>query len=128
MSLKMLSLATLLVIAVGRVQIDASLPLSSQFKQWSTHHQRNYSTAAEESLRFDIFSQTARKVYAHNEKFDAGLSTYRQGLNHMSDFTKEEYQQRLSFKTTRTPTSNADYFPHMHVKVDNVENIAWKAP
>jgi cathepsin L len=127
MSLKMLSLATLLVIAVGRVQIDASLPLSSQFKQWSAHHQRNYSTAAEESLRFDIFSQTARKVYAHNEKFDAGLSTYRQGLNHMSDFTKEEYQQRLGFKTTRTPTSNAEYFPHMHVKVDDVVDVDWKA-
>jgi cathepsin L len=118
---------TMLAIAVARPQIDANLPLSSQFEQWSAHHQRNYSTAAEKARRFDIFSNTAKKVYAHNEKYAAGLSTYRQGLNHMSDFTKDEYKKLLGFKTARTPSTTAEYFPHMHVEVNDVEDIDWKA-
>jgi C1A family cysteine protease len=74
-------------------------------------------------MRFNIFSQTASKVYAHNEKYDAGLSTYRQGLNHMSDYTKDEYRALLGFKSTRTPS--AEDFPYHHVETTPVEDIDW---
>ena len=116
----------LAAVASARPQIDASLPLKAQFAQWRNYYQRNYSSAAEQSRRYEIFSNTARRVYAHNEKFATGLSTYRRGLNHMSDFTKEEYRALLGFRTKRTPTTDAGYFPHMHVEINAEDDIDWK--
>jgi hypothetical protein len=115
---------TLLAVYAAVPQIDASLPLSSQFEQWSAHYQRNYS-AEERSVRFDIFSKTAVKVHAHNKKFDAGFSTYRQGLNHLSDYTKAEYKRLLGFKSARTPTSNVEEFPHRHVEITPIDDVNW---
>jgi C1A family cysteine protease len=125
---KLVVLATALLagsVSAAVPQIDASLPLSSQFEQWSAHYQRNYSTAEEHSVRFAIFGKTAAKVHAHNAKFEAGLSTYRQGMNHLSDFTREEYKKLLGFKSTRTPTSSIADFPHRHVEVPTVDVVDW---
>jgi C1A family cysteine protease len=123
-------LLVLFAVSAARPQIDTTLSLSRQFEQWSAHYQRNYSTAKERSMRFDIFSATATKVYAHNEKSDAGLSTYRQGLNHLSDYTKEEYKQLLGYVSTRADDhagTHADDFPYKHVEVTPVDSVDWNA-
>ena len=114
-----------LTLAAARLQVDPSLPLETQFELWGKHYNREYSSSEEKAFRFDIFCNTAKKVYTHNEKFEAGLSTYRQGLNFMSDLTKEEYRQRLGYR--RVSPSRTTEFPYSHVQVTPVDDIDWNA-
>jgi C1A family cysteine protease len=110
-------------LAVARPQIDPSLPLEKQFNIWATHYNKDY-TNEEKVIRFKMFSDTVRKVYAHNKKFDAGLSTYRQGLNHLSAHTKEEYRVRLGFKQYERAVQPPYAFPYAHVQV-TPEDVNW---
>lgn len=41
-------------------------------------------------MRMDLFLKSIAQVEEHNAKYDKGESTYKQGLNHMSDWTEAE--------------------------------------
>lgn len=44
-------------------------------------------------MRMELFVKTLAKIEEHNAKHAKGESTYTQGLNHMSDWTEEEYSR-----------------------------------
>lgn len=52
-------------------------------------------------MRFAIFKETLERVNEHNAKFERKETTYKQGLNKMSDWTPEEKNKMLG---ARPPT------------------------
>jgi len=67
-----------------------------------TEHGKMYGTKAEYNYRLDIFNQTLADVESHNAKGD----TYTKEINHMSDWTDEEYNQLLGYKHEMKKTSD----------------------
>jgi hypothetical protein len=49
-------------------------------------------------LRFELFSQTLKRVRSHNAKYAAGESSYFLSLNHFSDLTTKEKSVVLGAK------------------------------
>jgi len=84
--------------------IDPTFSLDEQFAVWTQHYGQHYE-GRELALRRGLFEATAAKVHAHNAKFDAGLSTYRQGFNRMSVWTAEEKARLRGYKPSSTNTA-----------------------
>lgn len=51
----------------------------------------------EEKKRFKCFEDNVKKITDHNEKYDAGQSTFRMGLNKFADYTSDELQNLRGF-------------------------------
>jgi len=83
-------------------KIDPTLSVDEQFAVWTAHYNKNYE-GAEHQMRHDLFAKTAAKVHLHNAKFEAGLSTYRQGFNHLSVWTTEEKASLRGYKPSQSP-------------------------
>jgi len=52
----------------------------------------------EELMRHEIYLNNIKEINAHNMLYDAGKSTYWQGVNAFSDWTEEELDRRNGFK------------------------------
>jgi len=78
--------------------IDPTLSPEDQFAVYLSHFGKHYE-GREFALRQSEFARTATKVHAHNARYSAGLSTYRQGFNRMSDWTVEERARLRGYKS-----------------------------
>merc|ERR1712088_1140770 len=65
------------------------LSTGEQFERFKQKYGKEYSSAAEERLRFKIFSANAAAVETHNA---ARSSSYTRGINQFSDLTQEEWE------------------------------------
>ena len=65
------------------------------FMKYVTEWNKSYGTKAEIKFRLDQFKKTLSKIAAHQSN-SAHKSTV--GLNHMSDWTQEEYKKLLGYK------------------------------
>jgi len=90
-----LSLATM--VGARGPSINPSLSFEEQFLIWTAYYGKSYK-GEEFTLRQSEFTRTATVVHAHNLRFDAGLSKYRQGFNHMSDWTAAEKARLRGYK------------------------------
>ncbi|XP_070504509.1 cathepsin L-like proteinase [Chironomus tepperi] len=69
-------------------------------KKWNDYkleHNKNYSET-EDAERFEIFKKTLARIEEHNAKYEKGETTYKMGLNHMSDWKDEEKQGILGLR------------------------------
>jgi hypothetical protein len=55
---------------------------------------RTYNALGEEERRFQVFRDNLRYIDQHNTAADAGLHSFRLGLNRFADITNEEYRAR----------------------------------
>uniref|UniRef100_A0A0D9WB56 Cathepsin propeptide inhibitor domain-containing protein n=1 Tax=Leersia perrieri TaxID=77586 RepID=A0A0D9WB56_9ORYZ len=60
------------------------------FVEWKSKHEKNYTSIGEEEFRYAVFKKTRRIVDKHNAEADAGIQSYRLGLNIFTDSTDEE--------------------------------------
>uniref|UniRef100_A0A0D9WB54 Cathepsin propeptide inhibitor domain-containing protein n=1 Tax=Leersia perrieri TaxID=77586 RepID=A0A0D9WB54_9ORYZ len=60
------------------------------FVEWKSKHEKNYTSIGEEEFRYAVFKKTRRIVDKHNAEADAGIQSYRLGLNIFTDSTNEE--------------------------------------
>lgn len=58
------------------------------YDEWLARHGRGHSVLGEKERRFQVFKDNLRFVDAHN----AGLHSFRLGLNRFADMTNEEYR------------------------------------
>jgi cathepsin L len=65
-----------------------------EFMRFVTEYGKTYGTKAEFEFRSDLF----KKELAHIETENASGNTHTLGLNHMSDWTTEEYNKLLGYK------------------------------
>lgn len=61
------------------------------FLEWMATHGKTYSSAGEEERRYAVFKGNLRLIDQHNAAADAGVHSYRLGLNSFSDLTHEEF-------------------------------------
>ena len=83
------------------------LPELMPFEEFKYIFSKVYSTPEEESNRRRIFAETLKFIEKHNHEADAGVHTFRTGVNALSDLTPQEYkQQYLSSGYTSQPPTN----------------------
>ncbi|KAH0434058.1 hypothetical protein IEQ34_026902 [Dendrobium chrysotoxum] len=69
------------------------------YERWMEQHGRNYNVLDEKERRFEVFKENLRYIDEHNAAADAGVHSFRLGLNRFADLTNEEY--RASYLGTR---------------------------
>lgn len=67
--------------------------MSIQFSKWTSRFGKNYSTPAEAVHRMSVFCDALLKIRIHNSD---QASTYRMGLNHMSDLDPREFYEKYA--------------------------------
>jgi len=65
-----------------------------EFMKYVSEYGKQYATRSEFDLRAGIFAETLRTIEEHN----ASGATHQLGLNHLSDFTNDEYKKLLGYK------------------------------
>ncbi|KAK7880624.1 hypothetical protein WMY93_032734 [Mugilogobius chulae] len=85
----------LLVVALLCVTVWAEFDsrLDQHWDLWKKTYQKKYQDEAEEMARRALWEKKLMQVNIHNLEESMGLNTYTQGINHLSDLTKEELQQ-----------------------------------
>ena len=69
--------------------------LRAEFMSYITEHSKNYNSEAEFNFRFQLYTETDLEISTHN----AGSHTYVRGHNHMSDWTQDEYNVLLGYRS-----------------------------
>jgi len=79
-----------------------------EFMRYVTEYGKSYGTKSEFEFRSATFKDTLAHIEEHNSK---NGETHTLGLNHMSDWTEEEYKKLLGYKEsirTEEKVSNAE--------------------
>merc|ERR1712151_37411 len=92
------------------------------FEKYIAEHGKSYS-AAESEQREKIFKDNLEKVRSHNREYQAGVHTWWATMNHLADFTEEEFAALRSTK----------YSPSQHPVVElaapaggNPDSVDWR--
>ncbi|GJN26220.1 hypothetical protein PR202_gb14134 [Eleusine coracana subsp. coracana] len=70
------------------------------YAEWMVRHGKAYNAIGEEEQRYQVFKDNLRYIDAHNAAADAGVHSFRLGLNRFADLTNEEY--RAAYLGVRT--------------------------
>ena len=77
---------------------SAALTKDELWNDFKLKFNRNYRSFKDDLFRKQIFLNNVEEVEKHNEKYELGLSTYKQGINEYSDWTWEEFQDTVLMK------------------------------
>jgi len=70
-------------------------PIEQEFVKYLAHHQKNYATKEEYAQRLATFTKKFIYIMKHN---NSNGKKFEVGLNHMSDWTEEEFQGMLGYR------------------------------
>jgi len=62
------------------------------YAEWMATHGRAYNAIGEEERRYLVFRDNLRYIDAHNAAADAGVHSFRLGLNRFADLTNDEFR------------------------------------
>jgi len=85
-------------VAVAVIISVATVSANVQWEEFKLNFKKGYRNLDEESERKAIFMDNLDSIEKHNAKFEAGLSTYKQGINQFSDLTFEEFKNSVLMK------------------------------
>lgn len=85
-----------------------SLELENQFLNFIAEHQKSYKDQAEVSARFEIYKKNVGEI---NRLMRSGELSHEIGVNYMADWTHEEYQRLMGYKSRRTEDPVDTYSP-----------------
>lgn len=92
------------------------------FEDYVQEYEKNYATEKEFNYRKGLFEKKLKEIFEHN----TSPSTYKKGVNKMSDLTHEEFKARYT-GTKATYNSNAVRLDMSHVSLKDVPNdIDWR--
>jgi C1A family cysteine protease len=98
-----------LIAAVGMKAADQQMTSQDyEFMRYVSEYGKSYGTKSEFEFRSAQFKDTLAHIEEHNSK---NGETHTLGLNHMSDWTEEEYKKLLGYKQelrTEAKVSNAE--------------------
>merc|ERR1712012_76078 len=84
-----------LLIALALISTAAAISRDVQWEAFKLKFKKGYRSLEQENERKEIFMSTLDTIEKHNIKFEAGLSTYKQGINQFSDLTFEEFSNTV---------------------------------
>ena len=100
------------------------LSTGEQFERFKQKYGKEYSSAAEERLRFKIFSANAVAVETHNA---ARSSSYTRGINQFSDLTQKEWEAAFLGGYRRMgPAKNSQAKATSYEVKDLPANVDWR--
>ena len=88
----------LLIFALISVTSCSILSQDFQWENFKNKFEKSYRSLSHELERKTIFLSTLESIEEHNAKYEAGLSSYFQGVNFYSDWTWEEFERILMKK------------------------------
>merc|ERR1711863_92873 len=83
------------IVALALISACAAVSRDAQWEEFKLTFKKGYRNLEQESERKGIFMAHLDAIEAHNAKFEAGLSTYKQGINQFSDLTFEEFENTV---------------------------------
>jgi len=114
----------------GALALKAWLSLAEQgvrnydgysFKDFLTEFGKSYDST-EHNTRLEVFESNLKKIAAHNAEYEAGHHTWYAAVNHLTDWTEEEFRKLRSTK----------YAPSHHAEVallqeqPNPDSMDWR--
>ncbi|KAG0527808.1 hypothetical protein BDA96_06G265200 [Sorghum bicolor] len=97
------------------------------YAEWMATHGRTYNAIGEEERRYQVFRDNLRIIDEHNAAADAGVHSFRLGLNRFADLTNEEYRATylgVRTKPQRERKLSARY--HADDNEDLPESVDWR--
>ncbi len=88
-------------------------------------HGKQYSSEAEENLRYGVWKQNSDMIDSHNKRADAGEETFWMGMNHLGDMTREEIVATFNGYKMESDNSTEDVFEPSPYFVPE-ENVDWR--
>lgn len=87
------------VICVLVLFVIAEVALASpgEWLSFKAKHGKEYASESEEAMRRELFEESKRMVEEFN-RLESENAGYKLGLNHMSDWTKEEKSRLMGYK------------------------------
>ncbi|XP_071040401.1 cathepsin K-like isoform X2 [Parasteatoda tepidariorum] len=73
--------------------VDCSYKYEKLWKKYMKKFKKKYDSNEEEGFRRETWEQNMREITKHNKNYKKGLHHYRQSQNHMTDWTKEEFEE-----------------------------------
>jgi hypothetical protein len=98
------------------------------YAEWMAAHGRTYNAVGEEERRYQVFRDNLRYIDAHNAAADAGVHSFRLGLNRFADLTNDEY--RATYLGARTRPQRERKLGARYHAADNEdlpESVDWRA-
>merc|ERR1712004_26546 len=80
-----------------------------EWESFKIKYGKGFKSLVEETTRKAIFMENLNKVETHNAKFEAGLTTYKQGINQYSDMTWEEFKEVVLMKEQSSEQKNVHF-------------------
>jgi C1A family cysteine protease len=108
-----------LVCAAMAIPTDSTL---SAFNDFKAMFSKQYKSAAEESLRFNIFQQNLEFINQHNAEYAAGQQTYEVGVNQFADLSKAEFKAMYLRPFNSTRPKNVVILPEV-----NAGSVDWRS-
>ena len=69
-----------------------------EWQNFKLKFEKGFKSIGHETERKVIFMENLREIESHNAKFEAGLTTYKKGINYYSDWTWEEFKDVVLMK------------------------------
>ena len=102
----------LLIFTLISVTSCSILSQDFQWENFKIKFKKSYRSSSHELERKAIFLSTLESIEEHNAKYEAGLSTYFQGVNFYSDWTWEEFERILMKKPIFDKAVSSDNILH----------------
>jgi hypothetical protein len=90
--LMLLSLTSAGNMLIASYQEKSEEEARRMYTEWMAEHGKIYNAIGEEERRFAVFRDNLRHIDEHNVAADAGVHSFRLGLNRFADITNEEYR------------------------------------
>merc|ERR1711962_63662 len=76
-----------ILFAILAFSLARAAPTSDVWELFKAVHDKTYETEAEDLLRKEIFLNNVQNIEEHNQRFEAGEESFKQGINHFADWT-----------------------------------------
>lgn len=99
------------------------------YAEWMATHGRSYNGIGEEERRYQVFRDNLRYIDEHNAAADAGVHSFRLGLNRFADLTNEEYRATylgIRNKPQRERKLSARYHADDNEELRLPESVDWR--
>uniref|UniRef100_M8B4D7 Oryzain alpha chain n=1 Tax=Aegilops tauschii TaxID=37682 RepID=M8B4D7_AEGTA len=127
MSLLVAALLLLLSVAAAADMSRSEEEMRRMHAEWMAEHGRVYNATGEGKRRFEVFRDNLRDIDQHNAAADAGVHSFRLGLNPFSDLTYEEFQSRyLGAQTKPQRERKLSVSLQAEVNVELAESVDWR--
>ncbi|XP_075961940.1 cathepsin S, ortholog 1 isoform X1 [Anarhichas minor] len=75
---------------------NSSVVLNKVWEEWQIKHRKVYDNQTEIVFRRAVWEKNMQLVLRHNQQASAGKHSFTMGLNHLSDMTAEEVNEKLN--------------------------------